>query len=817
MNGTTELSLNGNWAAHRRDEEQDIFPARVPGCIHLDLLHAGTIPEPFYRDNENRVLWVGETDWTFRREFSVPPELLQHDNVILQCEGLDTLAEVWLNGQCIGRADNMFRRWEFAIRDNLKAGENTLEIRFTAPVPVGRKKQEEYFLWHTGIGHHRLSGGNWLRKEQCNFGWDWGPMLATCGIWRSIQIIAWNGTRLSGTRVEQQHHSGGVDLTCHPHLDGPADGLQIRAQLRDEESIVASATGPANQPLVLRVENPRLWWPHGLGKQPLYTLDITLQDESGEPRDSSTLTIGLRQLELIQEEDDFGQSFTFAINGHRFFAKGANWIPAHVFDGAITREQLRDLLQSAADANMNMLRVWGGGKYESEDFYDLCDELGLLVWQDFMFGCSAYPAHDPDFMENVRIEVEEQVTRLQHRTCLALWCGNNELEQIQEIIGDRREAGQMSWEHYRALFDDLIGGVVRNRDPQRPYIPSSEHSPRGDRLDSGNPRCGDAHLWAVWHGREPFEWYRTSFHRFCSEFGFQSFPHPETVRSYTVPEERNITSYVMEHHQRSPIGNSAIIDYLLSWFRFPVGWENSIWLSQVVQAYAIKYAVEHWRRQMPCSMGALYWQLNDCWPVASWASIDSANRWKALHYEARRFFAPVLVSLVEDLKHQTVAVYLSNDRRDGVSGEWVVRITDLEGTILSETKEAASVAAGSSSELATLSCAGALTSAGPRGILVWAHWMEDGEVVSSNLATFARPKHLELPNPELTLQRDGEDWIIKAQHPALFVWLEGSDANTRYSDNFFHLEAGATRKIKVLRGDSASTPRLRSLFDTYQE
>lgn len=809
--------LNGEWHAEQQNGEVRV-PSRVPGCIHLDLQRAGAIPDPFYRDQEKAVAWVGESDWVFTREFEAPPEMREREHLVLQCEGLDTLAEVRLNGELLGRADNMFRCWIFPVKDHLREGVNTIEIAFRSPVPLGAGLQKECFLKHSGIGHHRINGSNWFRKEQCNFGWDWGPMLPTCGIWRPILLAAWDTARLGDTRVEQQHHSGRVRLHCQTETEGGDSSLQVTYSLRDAEGAeVAAGKASCGTPAVLEVADPRLWWPRGLGDQPLYRLEVRLHGADEALLDQRTLRLGLRSVELIQEDDAWGQSFTFAVNGHRFFAKGANWIPAHVFDGAVDRAKLEDLVLCAAEAHMNMLRVWGGGIYESEDFYDLCDEHGLLVWQDFMFACSAYPAHEPAFLENVREEVIQQVNRLQHRACLALWCGNNEIEQLRGLIGEERAAGAMSWDDYRALFDDLIGGEVGRLDPGRTYIPSSEYSPVGDRKDSGNPNCGDAHLWAVWHGREPFEWYRGAMHRFCSEFGFQSFPHPETVRSYTRPEERNMTSYVMEHHQRSPIGNSAIIDYLLSWFRLPVGWEQTVWLSQVVQAYAIKYAVEHWRRHMPRCMGALYWQLNDCWPVASWASLDSAHHWKALHYEARRFFEPTHLSLLEDLEQGEIEIHLSNDRRETVQGEWELVLTDLDGSVIGSWSGPGRLAAGSCARLTVVSWSEAMGGRSPREVLLWGEWRESGQIVSRNMTTLARPKHLELRDPQLTVSRTGGELVVNAARPALFVWLQPEDPDARFSENFFHLRGGEERRVKVVSGDAGENTAARSLFDTYQE
>jgi beta-mannosidase len=474
---------------------------------------------------------------------------------------------------------------------------------------------------------------------------------------------------------------------------------------------------------------------------------------------------------------------------------------------------------------MNMLRVWGGGIYEDDAFYDLCDELGLLVWQDFMFACSAYPAFDEGFCDNVRAEAEDNVRRLRHHPCIALWCGNNELEQrwVAEAWTDRA----MSWADYGRLFDELLPDVVRRLDGERAYWPCSPHSPCGDRADHANPTCGDAHLWQVWHGRQPFAWYRTALHRFCSEFGFQSFAHPRTVRGFTRPADRNVASYVMEHHQRSGIGNTVIVQYLLDWFRLPKDFESLLRVSQMLQAVGIASAVEHWRRHMPRCMGALYWQLNDCWPAASWASIDFSGRWKALHCAAKRFFAPLLISAVADEANGTVDVHATSDRLSPAAARVAWTLTDVGGRTVAADAEPVRAPANGSRRVLRIDLADPLARYGPRDLLLWLELRLRGEVVATHLVTFAPPKHLELTPPQIRarVRRPGGGPFavtLRAKRPALWTWLELAGAEGRFEDNFFHLRPGAEVTVQAAPDRHLTVDafrkklRIRSLFDTYR-
>jgi len=838
------FSLNGEWSVSA--ESREPIPARVPGCVHADLLAAGVIDDPYFRDNEDRMQWIGETDWTYARRFTVPAEFIAHDRVFLRCDGLDTLAAITLNGREVARADNMYRTWEFDVKDALVAGENVIEIRFASALAYIRERQRQRGLpgW---CPPREPRGRAWMRKEPCNFGWDWGPVLITCGIWRDISLLVFDTARLTDIRILQDHETPGeVTLSINTTAEAtrPAelaikitvslDGKDVAVSVRSDESDMSDMSDLSDlsdpnsklktQNSKLTLSSPQLWWPNGLGAQPLYEVTVELLHD-GAVIDSITKRIGLRALELQREEDKWGESFRFAVNGVPFFAKGANWIPADAILPRLTRVDYARLLGSAADANMNMLRVWGGGIYEQEWFYDLCDELGICVWQDFMFACSTYPTFDDDFLRNVRAEQEDVVCRLRHHPCLALWCGNNELEM--GLVGQAWNEQQMGWEDYSRLFDTMLPDTVRSLDPDRAYWPGSPHSPRGDRHDHGNPNWGDAHLWDVWHGKKPFEWYRTCEHRFASEFGFQSFPEPKTVCAYTAPEDYNITSYVMEHHQRSGIGNTTIVSYMLDWFRLPANFEMTLWLSQVLQGMAMKYAVENWRRHMPRTMGTLYWQLNDCWPVASWSSIDYFGRWKALHYLAKAFYAPLLVSGVEDTEAGTVELHVTSDLREPKAGMLAWSLTDLAGKPLAGAELPVAIDPLTNTLVTTLELSCELLQYGARNLLLWLELTVAGQRVSTNLVTFARPKHLELTDPGITATIEPAEVgaftvTLAAERPALWTWLELERDEARFSENFINLRPGHLAVISVTPAAPISLDRIReqlrvrSLVDTYR-
>ncbi len=614
----------------RSAESQAWLPARVPGCVHTDLRRTGKIPDPFWGSNERQLAWIEKKGWIYRCEFVPAPALFTRERIELVAEGLDTFATLTLNGTEIARSENMFAAQRIEVGSHLKAGKNLLEITFRSPMEVIRqeKKPDHFPEWCDPVG-----GASLVRKEQCSFGWDWGPRLPSSGIWLPIYLEGWSANRIESIRVVQNHQDGKVRLTFEPSLSRKEKGLFRGTVFLNGEKVTSIEN------LQATIEKPRLWWPNGHGDQPLYEVELELLDEKGKVIDRWRKKIGLRTIVLDRHPDEFGESFQFVVNGRPLFAKGANWIPAHSFVTEADRALYDDLLTSAAEANMNMIRVWGGGIYEKEDFYDLCDEKGLLVWQDFMFACALYPG-DKMFLASAAKEASQQVRRLAHRACLALWCGNNEIEQMpQEIVktAKRKKA-------YEDLFYRVLPDAVAAWDGTTAYWPCSPHNPEGYEKGFNNERAGDAHFWDVWHARKPVKRYEELNFRFCSEFGMQSYSSPEIAATYCKPEKWNIFGPEMENHQKNGAGNLIILDYVSRLYRFPKDYPTLAYLSQLNQAYCMKIGVEHFRRAMPRTMGALYWQLNDCWPVASWSGIEFGGRWKALHYEAKRFFAPALIS-----------------------------------------------------------------------------------------------------------------------------------------------------------------------------
>lgn len=819
------LSLDGVWRL-RQDDRTETLPAPVPGTVHQALLTAGILPDPYPRDQELAAQWVGEARWTYARTFAADPVVLSAPVVRLRCHGLDTLAAIRINDREIGRADNMFRTWVYDIRAALRPGLNTIEVAFASPVVEARARYARLPLRCPHHAAHEPPGITYLRKEQCNFGWDWGPCLPTAGIWRAIALEAVAGPEIADVVVRQHHRRGAVRLDLAIALAGRGiAGGTVEVVLRRRGRRVAAAETAAGRRVEVRlaVPSPRLWWPNGLGEQPLYDLEVRLRGADGRVHDQRRLRIGLRTLELRRQDDAWGQGFAFACNGVPFFAKGSNWIPADAILDRITPDVYRRLLTAARDSHQNMIRVWGRGLYEADAFYDLCDELGLCVWQDFMFACGAYPAFDDAFLRNVAAEVDDNVRRLRHHPSIALWCGNNELEQF--CCGDAYP--QFPWPEYRGLFDRLIPGRLRRLDPDRPYIPSSGHNPRGKRAGGADPRWGDSHLWEVWHGREPFEWYRSTSHRFCSEFGFQSFPEPQTVAGFTDPEDRNVTSPVMEHHQRSGIGNRVILEYMLRAFRMPAGFDQTLWLSQIQQGLGVACGIDHWRRNMPRCMGALYWQLNDCWPAPSWSSIDYHGRWKALHYFVRRAFAPIRVSCIADPVAGTVGFFVASDRRDPRPARLHWTLTDIAGRELSSGAKPVRIPANGARRLHRISLARLRPGRPPDDLLVWVRLTCNGHVLSEDFATLVPPKRLRLHEPGLqarVLPQGPREFAVTltARAPALWTWIELAGTDIRCSDNFFCLPAHLPRSIRVCTAKPLPLPAfrralaVRSLLDTFR-
>ena len=777
----------------------------LPGDVHTALLEAGEIPDPYFGRNEDDVAWVYKTPWTVERNFAVPADMAT-GHLTLTLSEVDCIATVFLNGAEIARTKNQFIRYDIDVTGKVRPGENTLRIEFAAVPDVAKTRAEAHpFEIPYAAMNQKVAHLNFVRKTACHAGWDWGICLMPIGVYGTMELRRVAVARTESVQVDQDHGNGSVrlDITTRIHafeagranlahtIDGQSIGGSVQVE-RGENRFVHTVT----------IANPSLWWPAGQGDQPLYDLVTDLDGEV------TTRKIGVRKLDWVVEKDEIDASFKCRINGRDVTMMGANWIPADAIPSRITPDTVRDLLESARAANYNMIRVWGGGQYEPDWFYDLCDELGLLIWHDFMFSCMPYPS-DRAFLGDVATEVTQQVRRLSHHASIALWCGDNEVIGSLTWYPETRANRDRHLANYDRL-SRLLADIVADEDPQRRFWPSSPSLGYMDFADGWHVDTrGDMHFWDVWHSAKPFEHYRTVRPRFASEFGFQSFTSMNAIESFTEPEDRNPSSPVMETHQRNEGGNARILETMCRYFRFPKGFEEMVFLSQIQQGLAIKTAIEFWRSTKPRCMGTLYWQINDIWPVASWSSLDYGGQWKLLHYLAKRFYAPITVVAIPD--GESIVLKGINDSPAPADITLDVLAVDMAGSAKSLRRLKISLGLDAASELVRVP----LEAVGEGRFLLF-EWRDGaGNLVGTNDFFPRAHKYYDLPAAEVATRwsSDGRGHHLTLQSDACaFFATAETDCAGYFSDNCLTLLPGqpVTLSFTPRKGAAPSLDDLRN-------
>lgn len=792
------IPLNTGWQ-FRQVGTGEWMPATVPGTVHTDLLENDKIEDPYYRTNEKNQQWIEHEDWEYKTSFITGTEI-NKDSVKLIFHGLDTYADVYLNDSLVLAANNMFRTWEANVKDLVRNGENELRIHFKSPIDQVMDQYNDLdFQYPASNDQAEKKVSIFTRKAGYHYGWDWGPRFVTSGIWRPVELLAWDDFKLEHVHLEQEVLNGEL-AEVNAHLEINSIGNQeVAAKIYVDngaepvEEFTATLTPGVN--IISRnftIQNPKRWWPNGLGDQTLYEVKVTLS--AGKAFDEANNRIGLRTVELITEPDSIGTSMYFKVNDVPVFMKGANYIPSDNFLPRVTDEKYEMLIDAAIDANMNMLRVWGGGIYENDIFYDLCDEKGLLVWQDFMFACSMYPG-DEAFLENVRQEAIDNIKRLRNHPSIALWCGNNENETAWKNWGWSDRLPDKLWTYYQDLFHELLPEVVAQYDT-RPYWRSSPTS-NSDTIPPQSPDHGDRHYWGVWHGEDPFAFFNHELSRFMSEFGFQSFPNLKTVQSYTTTGDWDIESDVMLAHQRHPRGNQLIREYMMRHYKQPKDFESFLYVSQILQAEGMKVGFEAHRRNMPLCMGSLYWQLNDCWPVASWSGMDYYGRWKAMHYYIKKAFAPILTSIIAE--EGAIKTYLISDELTHRSAVLDAKLIDFKGEVLWESQQVVEIEANKSKAYLNIDLS-QFQSFEKDEVVFWVKVNEGEQVLSENHYYFLPEKNLKLENPniEYTVSAQDDEFLVTLTSRTLArnVYLTNQEVEGFFSDNFFDMMPG--EKIEVI-------------------
>lgn len=808
----SEVGLHTNWEFSQAGTNH-WMPAEVPGTVHQDLIRNGKLPNPFWGTNETKIQWVEEKDWEYRTGFTLSAGQLNHEALQLVFEGLDTYADVYLNGSLILRCDNMFTGHVVDVKPVLREGLNRLHIYFHSPVRQTLPQWESTgFNYPADNDHHEKKLSIYTRKAPYSYGWDWGIRMVTSGVWRPVRLRMFNTVHIDDVHHQQQlltDEKASVSNTIRIHnVSGKFQQAELIVRYLLDGKVAAEKSRkltlvPDRNTVEVPVEilNPRRWMPQGWGKPVLYQQEVKVL-QNGKELASFSQKIGLRTIRLVNEDDQWGQSFYFEVNGIPLYAKGANYIPSDAMLPSVSPERYHLLFENIVKANMNMIRVWGGGAYEDDLFYQLADENGILVWQDFMFGCTTYP-HDPAFLKRVQEEVEYNITRLRNHASLAMWCGNNEILEGMHYWGwDKRYSKQVYDEMftgYDRLFRDLLPAAVANFDPGRSYIHGSPLTSNWGRPESWSH--GDSHNWGVWYGRKPFESFDTDLGRFMSEFGFQSFPEMKTIASFADSADYALESEVMNAHQKSSIGNSLIKTYMERDYILPTRFEDFVYVGLVLQGRGMRYGFEAQRRNRPYCMGTLYWQLNDSWPVVSWSSVDYYNNWKALHYHTAKAFAPVLISPVQ--RNDSLHIYLVNDvpvtkHQLTLELTW----TSFNGKRIKSLRLPVSLPSNSSTVVYGEALKKLLTDAQRReSYLVMKLIDSQKEVLAGDVCFFNKTKNLDLPQPKLHFSlketKGAFELTLKTDKLAKDVFIEIQVQGARFSDNFFDLLPGETKKIRI--------------------
>lgn len=812
-------SLNGLWKMKRTDDSKWI-DGNVPGSVYSDLINAGMMKDPFYRDNEDEAKKVSLYDYEYEREFDVDESLAMCDNILLHCDGIDTISEIKINGRVVSNTNNMHRTYDFDIAGFIKQGRNVIDIVLFSPLNYIKKKQNETHLLGS---QDAVDGFPHIRKAHCMFGWDWGPKLPDLGIWRSISINGYSFGRLKDVYVSQKHENGRVSLDIrvqHETFKNCAFTIEVVLTGPDGEKQVECINADScENHIKMDVKNPKLWWPNGFGEHPLYNIKVILK-KNDDVIDEKDMNIGLRTLTIKRQKDEWGESFQFEVNSVSIFAMGADYILEDNILSRCSSERTEKLIKSCIDANFNCIRVWGGGIYPPDYFYDLCDRYGLIVWQDLMYACAVYKMTD-EFAENIKAETYDNIKRIRHHACLGVICGNNEIET--GLADWHIEDSTKYKTDYIKQFEILLPETVKKAAPDIFYWPSSPSS--GGCFDVPNDENrGDVHYWAVWHGQKPFTDYRKYYFRFVSEFGFQSFPCLRTVKSFTLPEDRNIFSYVMEKHQKNGSANGKMLYYLSENLKYPKDFDSLLYATQILQAEAIKYGVEHWRRNRGRCMGSIYWQLNDCWPVASWSSIDYYGRWKALHYFAKKFYAPVLISACGS--GTNVELYVTNETMKNFKGKIIWKLCNNKSEVLKKGIKDVEI-----TSLNSMNCERLELDIDEKNIrktyLEYA-LLEDDKCIGSGTVLFTKEKYFEFLNPEIeyNVEEFEDKFVITINSKAFakYVELQIEDTDCIFSDNYFDISVGFEKQVEIEKknmdvnltlNEFKEKVKIRSLYDMY--